>query len=191
MEPLRNTTLGDLSRARRRRADRALRQPARDLPGRSGGTDDDERVNLAIDHRYTDSPGYPGRGPVYDLDGYRTADGRAVEAMLASVREPCTAQQLARGLGWTLPRTVDALEQLEANLGNTGQTLIHLGHRSYMLGPGPGLLHRREIARCLRHTREPLDLAAAAVLHRALTCPREDRARDALRTPAQHAAPNG
>jgi hypothetical protein len=110
-------------------------------------------------------------------------DQRAVEAMLACVREPCAAQQLARGLGWTLPRTVDALEQLEANLGNTGQTLIHLGHRSYILGPRPGLLHRREIARCLRHTREPLDLAAAVVLHRALTCPREDRARDALRNP--------
>ena len=108
--------------------------------------------------------------------------------MLASVGEPCTAQQLARGLGWTLTRTVAALEQLEASPGNTGQILTRLGHRSYMLEPRPGLLHCREIARCLRHTRQPLDLAAAAVLHRALTCPREDRARGGLSTTAEHAA---
>jgi hypothetical protein len=189
MEPLRNSTLGDLPRARRSRADRALRQPARDLPGRAGVPDVDERVNLAIDYQYRDSPGYPGRGPVCDLDGYRTADQRAVEAMLATVKEPCTAQQLARGLGWTLTRTVDAVDQLEASLANTGQILTRLGHHRYMLGPRPGLLHRRQIARCcLRYTREPLDLAAAAVLHGALTCPREGRARDALRNPAEHAA---
>jgi hypothetical protein len=133
-------------------------------------------------------PGYPGRGPVHDLDGYRTADQRAVEAMLASVREPCTAQQLAQGLGWTLTRTVDALQQLEAALADTGQILTRLGHHKYMLGPRPGLLHRREIARCLRHTRDPLDLPAAAVLHRALTCSREDRARRVLSNPAEHAA---
>ncbi len=54
-------------------------------------------------------PGYPGRGPVYDLDGHRTADDRAVEALLTSVREPCTAQQLASGLGWTLTRTIECL----------------------------------------------------------------------------------
>jgi hypothetical protein len=185
MEPLRNPTLGNLSPAR---TDRALRQPARDLPGRPGAPVVDERVNLAIDGRYTDSPGYPGRGPVHDLDGYRTADQRAVEAMLASVKEPCTAQQLAQGLGWTLTRTVDALEQLEASLANSGQTLTRLGHHSYILGPRPGLAHRREIARCLRHTREPLDVVAAAVLHRAFTCPREDRARDALTNPAELAA---
>lgn len=147
-----------------------------------------ERVNLAIDHRYTDSPGYPGRGPVYDLDEYRTVDQRALEAMLTSVREACTAQQLARGLGWSLTRTVDALEELGSSLENTGQILTRLGHHSYMLGPPPALVHRREIARCLRHTRERLDLAAATVLHRALTCPREDRARDALRNSAEKSA---
>jgi hypothetical protein len=108
--------------------------------------------------------------------------------MLVSVRAPCTAQQLARGLGWTQARTVDALQQLEGSLANTGQTLARLGHHSYTLGPRPGLLNDREIARCLRHNREPLDLAAAAVLHRALTCPRENRARGALTNPAEHAA---
>ena len=46
---------------------------------------------------------------------------RAVEAMLASVREPCTASQLASGLGWTLPRTVDALEHLEPALAHTAR----------------------------------------------------------------------
>jgi hypothetical protein len=107
--------------------------------------------------------------------------------MFASVREPCTASQLASGLEWTLPRTIDALEHLEAALANTGQ-ILRIGHHSYTLSPRPGLLHHREIARCLRHTRDPLDLPAAAVLHRALTCSREDRARDALRKPAEHAA---
>ena len=138
--------------------------------------------------RYRDAPGYPGRGPAYTLDRYRTADDRAVEAMLASIREPCTAAQLASGLEWTLPRTIDALEHLEAALANTGQILTRIGHHSYTLSPRPGLLHRREIAPCLRHTRDPLDLPAAAVLHRALTCSREDRARDALGNPAEHAA---
>ena len=43
-------------------------------------------------------------------------------------------------------------------------------------------------ARCLQHNREPLNLIAAAVLHRALTCSREDRARDGLTSPAEHTA---
>ena len=140
------------------------------------------------DAHYRDAAGHPGRGPAYTLDRYRTADDRAVEAMLASVREPCTAQQLAQGLGWPLLRTVDALQQLEAAVANTGQILTRLGHHKYMLGPRPGLLHRREIARCLRHTRDPVDLITAMVPHRALTCSREDRARDALGNPAEHAA---
>jgi hypothetical protein len=80
------------------------------------------------------------------------------------------------GFEWTLPRTVDALEHLEAALANTGQTLTRIGHHHYMLRPRPGLLHNREIGRCLRHTRDPLDLTTAAILHRALTCSREERA---------------
>jgi hypothetical protein len=66
--------------------------------------------------------------------------------------------------------------------------LTRLGHHSYTLGPRPGLLNDREIARCLRHNREPLNLIAAAVLHRALTYSWEDRARDALSSPAEHTA---
>jgi hypothetical protein len=119
---------------------------------------------------------------------HRTADDRAVEALLASIKTPSTAQQLATGLGWTLDRTVDALQRLEAGLANTGQILTRLGHHSYTLGPRPGLVNDREIARCLRHNREPLDLTAAAVLHRALTCSREERARDALNSPAENTA---
>jgi hypothetical protein len=90
-----------------------------------------------------------------------------------------TLRRYARiALEWTLPRTIDALEHLEAALANAGQILTRTGHHSYTLSPRPGLLHRREIARCLRHTRDPLDLPAAAVLHRALTSSREGRARD-------------
>lgn len=155
---------------------------------RSGRAPSHERVNRAFGGQYSDTPGYPGRGPVYDLDGHRTADDRAVEALLASIREPCTAQQLACGLGWTLTRTVDALQHLEASLANTGQILTRLGHHSYTLRPRPGLVNDREIARCLRHNREPHDLTAAAVLHRALTRPRRERVRETLRSPAEHAA---
>jgi len=189
MEPLRNPALGDLPRARRRRADLALSEPVGDLPGRRrDAAPVHERVNRAFGRQYSDRPGYPGRGPVYDLAGHRTADDRAVEAMLASVREPCAAQQLARGLGWTLTRTIDALQRLERSLADTGQILTRVGHHNYTLRPRPGLLHDREIARCRRHSPEPLDLTAAVVLHRAFTCPREDGVRDALMNPAEHAA---
>ena len=85
-------------------------------------------------------------------------------------------------------RTVDALQRLEASLANTGQILTRLGHHSCTLGPRPRLVNDREIARRLRHNREPLDLTAAAVLHRALTRPRQERAREALRNPAERAA---
>jgi hypothetical protein len=125
---------------------------------------------------------------VYDLDGHRTADDRAVEALPTSVKEPCTAQQLTSGLGWTLTRTIDALQHLEESLANTGQILTRLGHHIYTLGPRPGLVNDREIAHCLRHNREPIDLTAAAVLHRALTRPPEQRAREALRSLAEHTA---
>ena len=108
--------------------------------------------------------------------------------MLASVGEPCSASQLARGLGWTLPRTGGALEHLDAALANTGQTLTRIGHHHYTLRPRAGLLHNREIGRCLRHTHDPLDLPTAAVLHRVLTGSREDRVRGALSTPAERAA---
>jgi hypothetical protein len=91
-------------------------------------------------------------------------------------------------LGWTLDRTVDALRRLEASLANTGQILTRLGHHSYTLGPRPGIVNDREIARCLRHDHEPLDLTAAAVLHCALTRRPDERTRGALRSPAEHAA---
>jgi hypothetical protein len=101
------------------------------------------------------------------LSGAAHANFSASARGTASVREPCTAQQLACGLGWTLQQTVCALQRLEASLANTGQILTRLGHHSYTLGPRPRLVTDREIARCLRHSREPLDLTAAAVLHNA------------------------
>jgi hypothetical protein len=108
--------------------------------------------------------------------------------MLASIRESCTASQLASGLEWTLTRTIDALEHLEVALANTGQTLTCIGHHHYTLRPRDGLLHDREIGRCLRHTRDPVDLPTAAVLHRALTCSPQDRARDPLTNPVEQVA---
>jgi hypothetical protein len=187
MEPLLTPPLGDLSSTGRRHADYGLTGRVSDAPGQSSPTPPDGLGKRIRDERHQDAPGDPGRGPAHTLDRYRTAEDRAVEALLASVREPCTASQLGSGLGWTLPRTIDALEHLEAALAKTGQTLSRIG-QSYKLGPRPGLVREREIARCLRHTREPLDLMTATVLHRALTCSREDCARDALTNPAERAA---
>ena len=180
--------MGNLSPTRRRHADYRLSGRFSDPPDRSSPAPSDGLGELVWDGRYRDAPGYPGRGPAYTLDRYRTADDRTVEAMLVSIREPCTASQLASGLEWTLPRTIDALEHLEAALANTGQIITRIGHHHCMLGPRAGLLHNREIGRCLRHTRDPLDLTTATVLHRALTCSREDRARRALSNPAEQAA---
>jgi hypothetical protein len=184
MEPIRNPTLGELSPARHPRARYRLNDPL----GSSSDRRPDGPGKVVSDGQYRDAGGYPGRSLAYTLDRHRTADDRAVEAMLASVREPCTASQLASGLDWTLPRTIDALEHLEAALANTGQTLTRIGHHHYTLGPRAGLLDNRKVGRCLRHARDPLGLPAAAVLHRALTCSPEDRARDKLSTPAEQAA---
>jgi hypothetical protein len=83
-------------------------------------------------------------------------------------------------------RTAD--DRAVEGLANTGQILTRLGHHSYTLGPRPGLLNDREIARCLRHNREPLDLTAAAVLHRGADQPaRRARPRTSPQPP-EHAA---
>ncbi len=156
--------MGDLSPARDPSADRALSQRSRTAPG------------------------LPGCRPADALDRFRSSDERAVEALLASVHEPCTAHQLACGLRWTLERTIDALRRLEANLAKTGQTVKRPGHHTYALAARPGIVTNAEIARCRRADRKPLDLAAASVLHRALTRPPEERARDALPSPAEHGA---
>ena len=148
-----------------------------DLPPARG-----RRADLVLSDRSDDPPDRPGRPPAYELERHRTADDCTVEALLASVTKSCTAQQLACGLGWTLHRTVGALQRLEAGLANTGQILTRLGHHSYALGPRPRLVDDCQIARYLRHDHKPLDLTAAAVLHRALTGPREQRARAALRS---------
>jgi hypothetical protein len=63
-----------------------------------------------------------------------------------------------------------------------------LGHHTYALAPRPGIVDKRQIARCVRHDRKPLDLAAARVLHRALTRPGKERTRAALGSPAERAA---
>jgi hypothetical protein len=188
MEPILNPTLGNLPPARRRRARDRLSDPSSARPGRPSRAPSDWPGEIVRDGQYSDAPGHPGRGPVYTLDRHRSADDRAVEAMLASVGEPCTAAQLAAGLEWTLTRTIDALEHLEVALANTGQTLHRIGHQRYALRPRAGLLNDREIARCLRHTHDPVDLPTAAVLHRALTGSPQDRTRDKLSNPAEHAA---
>ena len=87
----------------------------------------DPGADRALSRRSRTAPGLRCR-PADALDRYRTSDDRAVEALLASVHEPCTAHQLACGLRWTLERTIDALRRLEANLANT-QTVKETGHQ--------------------------------------------------------------
>ena len=141
-----------------------------------------------MSHRSRTAPGLPGCRPADNLDRFRTTDERAVEALLASVHEPCTAHQLACGLRWTLERTIDALRRLERNLATTGQTVERLGHHTYALAARPGIVTGAEVARCRRSDRKPLDLAAASVLHRALTRPSNERTHDALGSPVERAA---
>ena len=86
-------------------------------------------------------------------------------------------------------RTVDALKRLEAILANNRPDPSHDSDTTTTRSDHDrGSSTTREIARCLRHIREPLDLTAAAVLHCALVRPRQERARDALRSLAEHAA---
>jgi hypothetical protein len=141
-----------------------------------------------LSRRSRAAPGLPGCRPADELDRFRTSDERAVEALLASVHEPCTAHQLACGLRWTLERTIDALRRLERNLATTGQTVERLGHHTYALAARPGIVTPAEVARCVRHDRKPLDLVAASVLHRALTRPGKERTHEALGSPAEQAA---
>jgi hypothetical protein len=141
----------------------------------------------ALSHRSRTGPGLPGCRPADELARFRTSDDRAVEALLASVHEPCTAHQLACGLRGTLERTTAALRRLERNLATTGQTVERLGHHTYALAARPGIVTPAEITRCMRHDHKPLDLAAASVLRRALTRPGKERTREAL-SPAERAA---
>jgi hypothetical protein len=60
-------------------------------------------------------------------------DDRALEALLADHRDPCTLQQPAAALEWTLDRVLAAAGQLESRLGNTGQTLERHGHHTLAL----------------------------------------------------------
>ncbi|MDQ6803591.1 MAG: hypothetical protein M3065_01200 [Actinomycetota bacterium] len=50
-----------------------------------------------------------------DLANHPDADDRAIEALLAAAQTQCTAHQLASGLRWALPRTIQALERLDEN----------------------------------------------------------------------------
>ena len=122
------------------------------------------------------------------LERYSTLDDRKIEALLANMRAPCTAQQLATAVGWTLPRTTAALDRLEARLASTGQTLQRLGHQTYVLAPRSCILDPAQIARCARNHSKRIDLVTAGVLHRALTHPDPERARDRLQSAAEHAA---
>ena len=121
------------------------------------------------------------------LERYPASDDRMIEALLASVHAPCTAQQLATALGWTLPRPIAALHRLARRLWSSGQELQRRGHQTYALAPRTAILDRAQIARCARD-RKRIEPIAAGVLHRALTRPDPERTREQLQSTAEHAA---
>jgi hypothetical protein len=122
------------------------------------------------------------------LERYPAADDRTVEALLASVHAPCTAQQLACALDWTLLRTTAALHRLDMRLASTGQTLQQLSHQTYALAPRAGIVDRAQMARCACNRSQRIDPVTAGVLHRALTRPDGQRTRDQLQSADEHAA---
>jgi hypothetical protein len=112
-------------------------------------------------------------------------DDRVLEALLANHRDPCTLQQLAGALEWTLDRVLGAAARLEARLANTGQTLERHGHHTLALRARTRLIPHDAKARCHRQTPGPIDTATARILHRVLTANRDERARDELADPEE------
>jgi transcriptional regulator with XRE-family HTH domain len=68
-----------------------------------------------------------------------TPDDVAIEAALAGVGRYTRPHDLARGLGWTLSRTTDALERLRIRLANTGQR-VAAQNGKVKLVPAAGVL---------------------------------------------------
>jgi hypothetical protein len=115
-------------------------------------------------------------------------DDRALEALLADHRDPCTLQQLAVALEWTLDRVLAAAARLEARLANTGQTLERHGHHTLALRARTNLIPAGAKGRCHRQSSGPIDLATARMLYRVLTATRAQRTWEDLASPDETAA---
>lgn len=116
------------------------------------------------------------------------ADDRQLEALLADHRDPCTLQQLAGALEWTLDRVQAAAARLESRLANTGQTLERHGHHTLALRARSSLIAPGAQGRCQRHAPGSTDIATARVLHRVLTASRNERSWEHLAAPHETTA---
>jgi transcriptional regulator with XRE-family HTH domain len=96
-------------------------------------------------------------------------DDRKIESALASLGCYTRTHELARGLGWTLDRTVAALEQLANRLQPTGQRLATQNGRVKLM-PAAGVLtdnEERNVQNASRHQRG-LTLSLAQILRNAV-----------------------
>jgi hypothetical protein len=91
---------------------------------------------------------YPAPHPIREAPA---GDDRKLEALLAAHGDPCTPQQLAGALDWTLDRVLAAAARLEARLANTGQTLERHGHHTLALRARADLIPPGAKGRCRRH----------------------------------------
>ncbi len=147
-----------MARADRTRHRHQLRQPPSEQGRSSVGDRTTTRPSTPASAR-TASYGHhievSDRRSSDDLANHPDADDRAIEALLAAAQTQCTAHQLASGLRWALPRTIQALERLDARLANTGQMLRREGHHTSQLAPHEQLIDIGELARCSDTTDSP------------------------------------
>lgn len=130
-------------------------------------------------------PADPSNAATLVGGGVPANDDRELEALLADHREPCTLQQLAGALEWTLDRVLAAAARLEARLANTGQTLERHGHHTLALRARAHLIPSGAQGRCHRQAPGAIDIATARVLHRILTAGRSERTWRDLATPEE------
>jgi chromosome segregation and condensation protein ScpB len=110
-------------------------------------------------------------------------DDRTLEALLADHRDPCTIQQLAGALEWTLDRVLAAAARLETRLANTGQTLECHGHHTLAMRARTNAIPHGAKGRCHRQAPGPIDVATARVLYHILTANRIERTWEDLTEP--------
>lgn len=88
-------------------------------------------------------------------------DPSKVEALLADLHEPCTAEGIAAAFGWSLTRASRAIARLDRHLAHRGHTLHRHGHGAYTLAPRTELLDA-DTRRRAHQTARPRDRERAA-----------------------------
>lgn len=116
------------------------------------------------------------------------SDAARAHALLADLARPCTLEQIAEVLRWSLARATAALEALEERLADSGQAIEPTGRHTYRLAPRDHLLSDTERRRAHQAPAGPLTQDAAAILHQIIEGPRRRRYRDNFTTPGSRPA---